>query len=185
MKTDVSKAGHDCRPLKRKSEVLACPVPPRASGKGLPYAPVDWPNVGDIWGWRVGSRVSVEGFYSHHFLYAPQHLQDKPTRKLLFQSKTSVLHYLKSQFPEADSEAFFASFTWHVPAEAHSSKLSKQFAIVNVQRFFERCVLTLLCGLHSMFLIFFQYNLHGLRTVDDEYIKVSWTLVLLALNHYT
>ncbi|XP_027165617.1 uncharacterized protein LOC113765589 [Coffea eugenioides] len=125
MKTDVSKAGHDCRPLKRKSEVLTSPVPPGASGKGLPYAPVDWPNVGDIWGWRVGTRVRVAGFYNDRFLYAPQRLQKKPTRKLLFQSKPSVLRYLKSQFPEADIEEFFASFTWDVPAEAHSSKLSK------------------------------------------------------------
>ncbi|WMV46952.1 hypothetical protein MTR67_040337 [Solanum verrucosum] len=30
-------------------------------GEGLPYAPVDWPNAGDKWGWREGKRETSLG----------------------------------------------------------------------------------------------------------------------------
>uniref|UniRef100_M1CYL2 CDPK adapter protein 1 n=1 Tax=Solanum tuberosum TaxID=4113 RepID=M1CYL2_SOLTU len=37
------------------------------SGEGLPYAPVDWPNAGDKWGWRTGKRVtSLDGYICGH-----------------------------------------------------------------------------------------------------------------------
>ncbi|KAL3507883.1 hypothetical protein ACH5RR_033265 [Cinchona calisaya] len=129
MKTDVSKAGNGCIPSEKKSEVLSTPVSLCSSGKGLPYAPVDWPNVGDIWGWRVGSRVKASGFYNDRFLYAPKSLQEKPSRQLVFQSKPSLLRYLQSAFPELDINAFLASFTWDIPAEACSSKVGKSSPI--------------------------------------------------------
>lgn len=135
MKTDVSKAGNDCKPSKRKSEVLSLPVSPGASGKGLPYAPVDWPSAGDVWGWRVGTRVKARGVYTDRFLYAPKSLQNRPSKQLLFQSKPSLLRYLQSTFPKADIDAFLASFTWDIPAEAQSSKIGKHFANVNAQSF--------------------------------------------------
>ncbi|KAL3505930.1 hypothetical protein ACH5RR_031312 [Cinchona calisaya] len=125
MKSDVSKEDNDCLPSKRKSERLVKPVPLRQSGKGLPYAPVDWPNPGDIWGWRVGSRIKGSGFYHDRFLYAPQRLQEKPNRKLMFYSKPHVMRYLASTFPEADIDAFFESFNWEIPAEAVSVKKGK------------------------------------------------------------
>ncbi|KAJ8558030.1 hypothetical protein K7X08_004796 [Anisodus acutangulus] len=33
------------------------PVSANDSGEGLPYAPVDWPNAGDKWGWRAWRRA--------------------------------------------------------------------------------------------------------------------------------
>ncbi|KAH0634896.1 hypothetical protein KY284_037682 [Solanum tuberosum] len=36
-------------------------------GEGLPYAPTDWPNAGDEWGWRTGKRVtSLEAYICGH-----------------------------------------------------------------------------------------------------------------------
>ncbi|TMW81771.1 hypothetical protein EJD97_007943 [Solanum chilense] len=43
------------------------------SGEGLPYAPVDFPNAGDKWGWRVGKRVSSSGTFRDRYLYLPNH----------------------------------------------------------------------------------------------------------------
>ncbi|XP_039050792.1 uncharacterized protein LOC120192017 [Hibiscus syriacus] len=50
-------------------------VPPGSSGEGLPYAPRDWPNAGDIWSWRVGKRVSASGFFNDRFINVPESLR--------------------------------------------------------------------------------------------------------------
>lgn len=50
------------------------PIKPIRSGEGLPYAPVDWPNLGDIWYWWLGNRTYHFGFYQDRFLYLPNHL---------------------------------------------------------------------------------------------------------------
>lgn len=38
-------------------------VMPGETGEGLPYAPIDWPNPGDNWKWRVGRRVNSSGYF--------------------------------------------------------------------------------------------------------------------------
>lgn len=43
-------------PAKRKFNDDLLRVSRGASGQGLPYAPVDWPNSGDIWGWAVAGK---------------------------------------------------------------------------------------------------------------------------------
>lgn len=43
------------------------PIKPIRSGEGLPYAPVDWPNLGDIWYWWLGNRTYHFGFYQDSF----------------------------------------------------------------------------------------------------------------------
>ena len=95
------------------------PVSLDESGEGLPYAPSDWPNPGDNWGWRVGKRVSLTGFYVDRYLYLPKRLRDKDTssRRRAFASKLSVARYLEAKFPKADVETFFASFKWKIPAK--------------------------------------------------------------------
>ncbi|TMX01874.1 hypothetical protein EJD97_023328 [Solanum chilense] len=45
------------------------PVSKYDSGEGLPYAPVDWPNVGVKWGWQVGKRVTSSGTFIDRYLY--------------------------------------------------------------------------------------------------------------------
>jgi len=30
-------------------------------GMGLPYAPENWPQQGDVWGWKTGRRVVANG----------------------------------------------------------------------------------------------------------------------------
>eukprot|EP00268_Persea_americana_P025447 TRINITY_DN2482_c0_g2_i1.p1 TRINITY_DN2482_c0_g2~~TRINITY_DN2482_c0_g2_i1.p1 ORF type:complete len:126 (-),score=20.80 TRINITY_DN2482_c0_g2_i1:254-631(-) len=46
-------------------------VEPSGSGKGLPYAPENWPQEGDKWGWQVRKRISKSGFFTDRFLFPP------------------------------------------------------------------------------------------------------------------
>ncbi|XP_044485849.1 uncharacterized protein LOC123211290 isoform X2 [Mangifera indica] len=106
------------------------PVPALQSGEGLPYAPIDWPNPGDTWGWRVGRRFNSLGYYIDRYLYLPSSLQ-KPTITKQFASKLAVERYIQSEFPDADLDAFWASFSWKVPAlkdSAGATPLSAVYA---------------------------------------------------------
>ncbi|KAH7573799.1 hypothetical protein JRO89_XS03G0208700 [Xanthoceras sorbifolium] len=96
------------------------PVLPDASGRGLPYAPMNWPNPGDNWSWRVGRRVASTGHYLDRYLYLPKHLprlESSKSRKGGFASKLSVERYIRTTFPDANVDAFFASFSWKIPAK--------------------------------------------------------------------
>lgn len=97
-------------------------VSPGGHGEGLPYAPEDWPNSGDKWNWRVGTRrVDQHGKYVDRFLYLPKRLQDLSSKRLAFSSKVSVEQYIQKEFPSADIDAFFASFSWKIPSNIQSS----------------------------------------------------------------
>lgn len=90
-------------------------IPPVSSGQGLPFAPVDFPSPGDVWTWRVGRRVSATGFHKDRFLILPERLKMKNAPKS-FASKNTLSRYLETNFPEMDVIAFFASFSWNIPA---------------------------------------------------------------------
>uniref|UniRef100_A0A1J3I7L2 DUF7081 domain-containing protein n=1 Tax=Noccaea caerulescens TaxID=107243 RepID=A0A1J3I7L2_NOCCA len=90
-------------------------IPPVSTGQGLPYAPVDWPSPGDVWTWRVGRRVTATGYHQDRFLILPQRLQQKNVPKS-FASKNTLARYIEANFPGMDANAFFASFSWKVPA---------------------------------------------------------------------
>lgn len=98
------------------------PVSPEESGEGLPYAPINWPNPGDNWSWKVGRRVANTGHFLDRYLYAPRHLPRLENGGLLkkrgaaFASKLSIERYIRTAFPGADINAFFASFSWKIPA---------------------------------------------------------------------
>ncbi|XP_049410423.1 uncharacterized protein LOC125873559 [Solanum stenotomum] len=88
------------------------------SGEGLPYAPVDWPNVGDKWGWRTGKRATNSGTFKDRYLYLLERFQaPKDGKKNAFRSKTSVKKYVQSQYPSMDIDQFFASFSWMIPSK--------------------------------------------------------------------
>ncbi|KAH0943204.1 hypothetical protein BRARA_A02718 [Brassica rapa] len=91
------------------------PIPPVSTGQGPPYAPVDWPSPGDVWTWRVGRRVTALGFHQDRFLILPQRLQQRNVPKS-FASKPALARYIQMSFPEMDADAFFASFSWKIPA---------------------------------------------------------------------
>ncbi|KAL3727229.1 hypothetical protein ACJRO7_032034 [Eucalyptus globulus] len=97
------------------------PVKHNSSGEGLPYAPVDWPNPGDTWYWWVGNRTSRSGFYRDRLLYLPKRLHGQGCNSR-FASKCSLEHYISLQFPNADVNEFFASFSWMVPSMRHYSR---------------------------------------------------------------
>lgn len=98
-----------------KENDLLQPVHPSSSGEGSPYAPMNWPNPGDNWGWRVGKRFNSSGYFQDRFLYLPTSLRQRNSQKM-FASKPALEKYIQSQFPDADIEAFFASFSWKIPA---------------------------------------------------------------------
>ncbi|KAK8557225.1 hypothetical protein V6N13_013500 [Hibiscus sabdariffa] len=111
---DVYNGGNPCAPIVKESNSLPR-VPPGSTGEGLPYAPIHWPNVGDIWSWRVGKKVNSYGFYSNRFLKVPESLR-KPNIPKVFSSKPAVERFLQSNFPDTDVNVFFASFIWKIPA---------------------------------------------------------------------
>ncbi|KAF5176866.1 putative CDPK adapter [Thalictrum thalictroides] len=94
------------------------PVLENESGQGLPYAPVDWPTPGDVWGWKVGNRINISGFWQDRYLYLPTRLQ-KRLEKRSFASRPAVQRYIEKEFPGADIDAFFSSFSWRIPAKGH------------------------------------------------------------------
>ncbi|CAN1193107.1 hypothetical protein LINPERPRIM_LOCUS28158 [Linum perenne] len=95
-------------------------VPADESGKGLPYAPENWPNPGDTWGWKVGKRLTYAGYHQDRNLYLPKSLHylgcASSRVKHGFASKLSVQIFLEKHFPGADIKAFFASFVWRIPS---------------------------------------------------------------------
>ncbi|XVF28835.1 hypothetical protein REPUB_Repub15cG0066200 [Reevesia pubescens] len=116
---DIPNGSNDYPPVIKENNFPA-PVPPGAAGEGLPYAPIDWPNPGDIWSWRVGKRVNTSGFYNDRFLNVPKSLR-KPNQQKMFASKPTLERFLRSYFPDADINTFFASFVWKIPAILETS----------------------------------------------------------------
>jgi len=104
-------------------------------GEGLPYAPENWPEEGDIWAWKTGRRVVPKGgHFQDPYLYLPERLYrllkeekeipesgsgsgSKTFRKQhIFPSKPAVTKYINTYFPGTDLKSFFDSFSWRIPA---------------------------------------------------------------------
>jgi hypothetical protein len=120
MEIDISDESNRSTPSTEENGSLLRLVLPDETGDGLPYAPENWPNPGDIWTWRVGKRVASTGHYLDRYLYLPRSLcgpEYSTSRKKGFASKLSVERYIQTAFPGADINAFFASFSWRIPAE--------------------------------------------------------------------
>ncbi|KAG9158367.1 hypothetical protein Leryth_013119 [Lithospermum erythrorhizon] len=123
--TDVPDPSDCGTPLITKNGLRLYPVPIGDSGDGLPYAPADWPNPGDIWRWKTGKRLKTNGYFKDRYLYPPKHLlkRDILPRKYPFASKPSLEEYLQSMFPGADINSFFDSFSWEIPSQQLSNKI--------------------------------------------------------------
>ncbi|MQM05374.1 hypothetical protein Taro_038183 [Colocasia esculenta] len=111
-------------PISIKEPLVPVPVSAGSSGEGLPYAPEDWPSPGDVWGWKVGRRVSSSGYWVDRCLRPPHRfLKDNGLgSKHGFYSRVLVEQFVRKQFPEADVKAFFDSFIWKIPSVNHSAK---------------------------------------------------------------
>lgn len=98
---------------------------PEESGEGLPYAPENWPEPGDVWGWKTGRRATPTGIYHDRYLYVPVRLSGSEKggsgrkHRPRFASKLAAERYIKANFPNADIYAFFASFSWKIPASVN------------------------------------------------------------------
>lgn len=101
-------------PSTNKNGLQLYPVSANDSGEGLPYAPEDWPNPGDKWGWKVGKRIASAGYFLDRYLYLPNRLRGK---RSVFASRLSVEQYVRSEFPSVDIIEFFASFSWKIPSK--------------------------------------------------------------------
>lgn len=101
----------------RENGLNLYPVSINSSGEGLPYAPEDWPNPGDNWGWKTGRRIAASGNFVDRYLYLPRGLYEAGQTKG-FASKLSVKQYILENFPNADVDAFFSSFSWKIRSKA-------------------------------------------------------------------
>jgi hypothetical protein len=100
MEIDISDESNRSSPSTEENGSHLRLVQPDESGDGLPYAPENWPNPGDIWTWRVGKRVASTGHYLDRYLYLPSSLchSDYSTRKKNgFASKLSVENDISEQ----------------------------------------------------------------------------------------
>ncbi|KAF8775661.1 hypothetical protein HU200_004443 [Digitaria exilis] len=102
--------------------IVSIPVRANAYGKGLPYAPENWPHSGDIWYWKVGSRTAGGGHWADRYLTPPSRFRDAARKKLGFASRIQVEEFIKREFPDVDPSTFFSMFIWRIPAEGHSIK---------------------------------------------------------------
>ncbi|XP_021763196.1 uncharacterized protein LOC110727911 isoform X1 [Chenopodium quinoa] len=116
MDVDIADASNGCMTEIRENGLLLWPVLPQEGGEGLPYAPVNWPSPGDIWGWRVGKRVAASGYYLDRYLYLPLRFQKSRRKRDGFASKLSVEQYVRARFPGSNVNAFFSSFSWKIPS---------------------------------------------------------------------
>ncbi|XP_078159971.1 CDPK adapter, putative (DUF1423) isoform X3 [Carex rostrata] len=97
-----------------RSNLELVPVSTGSSGKGLPYAPENWPKKGDVWTWRVGQRVARSGHHMDRYLYPPEQYTKG---RLVLSSRLSVEEFVKKEFPGVDVDSFFASFNWKIPGK--------------------------------------------------------------------
>lgn len=108
------------------------PVAPEQSGNGLPYAPENFPNSGDIWRWRTGKRVAANGNFRDRYLYLPPRLiaAGHSSGRGGFASKLSVERFLKESFPDIDVLDFFAKFSWTIPSTLPSGLFLRSVLIL-------------------------------------------------------
>ncbi|KAL5098614.1 hypothetical protein RYX36_002941 [Vicia faba] len=114
--------------FEKLSEMNLRPAAADETGEGLPYAPENWPEPGDTWGWKSGKRLQTNGLcFQDRYLYLPLRLSQtenggsKRKQRHIFASKLSVERFIKTTFPDADVNKFFASFTWRIPAAQPST----------------------------------------------------------------
>lgn len=122
MEIEVPDETEGSMPGIKENGFILKPVSPDEAGEGLPYGPANWPNPGDNWGWRVGKRVAQHGHYLDRYLYLPKRLRGSMGTggKGGFASRLAVERYIRAAFPGADVDAFFASFSWRIPAKRAS-----------------------------------------------------------------
>ncbi|PIN19820.1 hypothetical protein CDL12_07486 [Handroanthus impetiginosus] len=102
------------------------PVSANDSGEGHPYAPEDWPNPGDKWGWKVGKRIASAGYFLDRYTYLPSSLRQLGPNKI-FASRLSLERYIRENFPDTNIDAFFASFSWKIPSKACKKDYKEMF----------------------------------------------------------
>ncbi|KAL6894060.1 hypothetical protein ACP4OV_008158 [Aristida adscensionis] len=100
--------------------LVAIPVRANAYGKGLPYAPENWPCPGDQWYWRVGSRTAGGGHWADRYLTPPSRFCGATGKRSSFASKLRIEEFIKAEFPDVDPGTFFSMFIWKIPAEGQS-----------------------------------------------------------------
>ncbi|XP_044984753.1 uncharacterized protein LOC123452207 [Hordeum vulgare subsp. vulgare] len=101
---------------KIEDDPIAIPIEANAYGKGLPYAPINWPCLGDEWKWKVGKRYYT-GHWHDRYLIPPSRFRDANGRRILFRSKKHVEEFIKREFPDTDPNTFFSMFIWKIPCE--------------------------------------------------------------------
>ncbi|CAM8905927.1 hypothetical protein QQ045_024046 [Rhodiola kirilowii] len=120
MEVDDSDPKNVATPAVAANGTVLIPVGPNETGVGHPYAPQNWPKPGDNWTWKVGRRISKRDHHKVRYLCAPRHLPQPRA----FASKTAIERYIRKEFPDTDVHAFFAMFTWDIPAKRPISSIT-------------------------------------------------------------
>lgn len=81
--------------------------------------------------------MTAIGYHQDRFVILPQRLQQKNVPKS-FASKPTLARYIQSNFPDMDADAFFASFSWKIPALFQPANKGNLIALQERVRFY-RC----------------------------------------------
>lgn len=73
--------------------------------------------------------MTATGYHQDRFLILPPRLQQKNVPKS-FASKNTLARYIQSNFPGMDADAFFASFSWKIPALFQPANKGKIYIIL-------------------------------------------------------
>ncbi|TVU45060.1 hypothetical protein EJB05_04530 [Eragrostis curvula] len=119
IKQDISVELDLSELCRTETGIVAIPVCANAYGKGLPYAPENWPCPGDQWYWRVGCRTNAGGHWADRYLTPPPRFRDATGKKTAFASRLQVEEFIKREFPELDLNTFFSKFIWKIPAKGY------------------------------------------------------------------
>ncbi|KAL6636907.1 hypothetical protein ACP70R_024479 [Stipagrostis hirtigluma subsp. patula] len=110
--------------------IVAIPVRANTYGKGLPYAPENWPCPGDQWYWKVGCRAAAGGHWADRYLTPPSRFCDATGKKSSFASRLRVEEFIKEEFPDVDPATFFSMFIWKIPAEGQRIQKGTQQVMI-------------------------------------------------------
>ncbi|KAK3146101.1 hypothetical protein QOZ80_3BG0261630 [Eleusine coracana subsp. coracana] len=110
IKQNISKELDLSELCRTETGIIAIPVCANTSGKGLPYAPENWPCPGDHWYWRVGCRTNSGGHWADRYLTPPSRFRVATGKKTAFASRLQVEEFIKREYPNIDPSTFFSMF---------------------------------------------------------------------------
>ncbi|XP_040246811.1 uncharacterized protein [Aegilops tauschii subsp. strangulata] len=106
--------------------LIAVPVVASTYGRGLPYAPENWPCSGDEWHWKVvGNRSTMSGHWSDRYLIPPSRFC-ATNKSIILRSKQEVIKFIKTLFLDVEPDTFLSMFIWSIRAKGSMTQRGAQ-----------------------------------------------------------